>query len=288
VLPSGGGGLTCGRFNPDGTRFATGSTNGTVAIWDVAKALTCDASAKRAIKGHKQMVRNLAWTADGNRLVSSSDDGVVKVWDPANGEEKLSIAAHTASIYGVAISHDGTMIATAAGDWKNKAKGEVRVWDAVKGTELFRLPTTEFSAWGVAFTNDGKLITAHQEETAVRVFDVATRKELKSLMFATAARGLALSADGKWLGITSQGNGLAKVWEVDGWREAHEVAAHPGKVVFTIDFAPDKETILTAGGDGAAVVWKFPGAQWKLPEFAPPAPKSRPTPPPDGRKGDID
>ena len=287
VLPSGGGGLTCGRFSPDGTRFATGSTNGTVAIWEVAKALTGDASARRAIKGHKQLVRNLAWSADGSRLVSSSDDGTVKMWD-ANGEEMMNIAAHTASIYGVAISPDGTMIASAAGDWKNKAKGEVRVWDAAKGTELFRLPTTEFSAWGVAFTKDGKLITVHQEETAVRVFDVATRKELKSLTFSTAARGVALSADGKWLGITSQGNGLAKVWEVGSWREAHEVAAHPGKVVFAIDFAPDKETILTAGGDGAAVVWKFPGGQWKLPDFAPPAPKARPTPPPDGRKGDID
>jgi len=288
LLPSGGGALTCGRFSPDGTRFATGTTKGTVAVWDVGKALTGDASGKRLLTGHKQLVRTLAWSSDGTRLVSSSDDGMVKVWDVAKGEAVLSIAAHAASVYGVAISPDGTMIATAAGDWKNKAKGEVRVWDAVKGTELFRLPTTEVSVWGVAFTKEGKLITAHQEETAVRVFDVASRKELTNLSFATAARGLAVSSDGKWLGITAQTNGLAKVWEVGSWREAHEVSAHPGKVVFSIDFAPDQETILTAGGDGAAVVWKFPGGVWRLPEFAPPAPKARPAPGLDARKGDID
>jgi len=279
VLPGRGGSFTCGRFSPDGTRFATGSTTALVVVWDVAKALAGDGSARIELKGHKQLIRNLAWSADGSRLVSSSEDGVVKLWDAVKGEEILTITAHAAAVYGVAISPDGTMIATAAGDWKNIAKGEVRVWDAAKSTELFRLPSTEFSAWGVAFTGDGKLITAHQEETAVRIFDIATRKELKALTFSTAARGLALSADGKWLGITAQANGIVKLWEVGTWREAHEVVAHPGKVVFSIDFAADKQTVLTAGGDGAAVVWKFPGGEWKLPDYVPPAPKTpRPEP----------
>jgi WD40 repeat protein len=287
VLASPSGSLTCGRFNPDGTLFATGTTTGAVVVWEVAKAMNGDASAKKLFKGHKQLVRNLAWSMDGTRVVTSGEDGTVRVWDPVKGEEVLHIAAHNSPIYGVAVSPDGTMIATAAGDWKNKAKGEVRVWDAVKGTELFRLPTHEFSAWGVAFTSDGKLVTAHQEEAAVRVFDVATRKELKTLTSPTAARGLALSPDGKWLGITAQTTGLVKVWELGTWREAHEVSAHPGKVVFTIDFAPDKQTVLTAGGDGAAVVWKLPGGTWKLPDYVPPAPKVRPAA--DGlRKGDID
>jgi hypothetical protein len=31
--------------------------------------------------------------------------------------------------------------------------------------------------------------------------------------------------------------------------------------------------MLTAGGDGAAVVWKVPGGSWKIPEYVPPAPR---------------
>jgi WD40 repeat protein len=91
-------------------------------------------------------------------------------------------------------------------------------------------------------------------------------------MSPTPARGLALSADGKYLGITSQSNGLLKLWDVGTWREAYEVAAHPGKVVFTVDFARDGQTVLSAGGDGAVAIWKIPGGDYKLPDFVPPPP----------------
>jgi WD40 repeat protein len=272
VLTGHTNGLTCARFSPDSTRLATGSTDTTVIVWDVAKALAGDASAKIVLKGHTALVRSLAWLADGTRLVSCSEDGAVKVWDPAKGEAVLTIAAHDRPVYDVAISPDSMLIATAAGDWKNKKKGEVRVWDMAKGTEVFRLPDNENSAWGVAFTTDGKLIVDYSDNTAVRVFDINSRKELKALSAPTPARGLSLSPDGKYVGITAQTNGIIKVWETGSWREAFELPAHPGKVVFTIDFATDRQTILTAGSDGVAVVWKIPGGDYKLPDFVPPPP----------------
>jgi WD40 repeat protein len=112
--------------------------------------------------------------------------------------------------------------------------------------------------------------------TAVRVFDVKAKKEVRTLTAPTDARGLSLSADGKRVGITAQANGLVKVWEAGSWREAFEVTAHPGKVVFTVDFASDGQTVLTAGGDGAVGVWKVPGGIWKVPDYSPPAPPAAP------------
>jgi WD40 repeat protein len=273
VLAASNGGLTCGRFSPDGSRFATGSTDGTLILWDVTRALAGDGSSKKVIPAHKGLVRNLAWTKDGSRLVTSGEDGVVKVWDPKTDESVLTITAADRPVYGVAVSPDGTMIATAAGDWKNRKNGQVRVWDAIKGTELFRLPDADAPAWGVAFTADGHLIAAQMGETAVRVFDIKSKKVVRSLTAATEARALSVSADGNWVAITAQANGLVKVWETGNWREAYEVPAHPGKVVFTVDFAADGQTMLTAGGDGTAVVWKVPGGSWKIPEYVPPPPR---------------
>ena len=37
VLPAPSG-LTAGQFSPDGSRFATGGTDGSLVLWDVAKA----------------------------------------------------------------------------------------------------------------------------------------------------------------------------------------------------------------------------------------------------------
>src|SRR5262249_60396444 len=113
----------------------------------------------------------------------------------------------------------------------------------------------------VALTSDGKLIVAHSYNTAVRVCDVKSGKELKALTAPTPARGLTLSPYGKYFGITAQSNGIIKVWETGSWREAFELPAHPGKVVFSIDFATDRQTILTAGEDGgSATVGEYGGA----------------------------
>ena len=277
VLSGHTSGITSARFSPDGSRIATGAADSTAIIWNVAKALAGDARAKIVLKGHKGLIRDLSWSPDGNRLVTSAEDGVVKIWDALRGGELLHIAAHDRPVYGVAFSKDGALVATAAGDWKNRKKGEVRIWNALRGTEMLRLPDTEFSAWAVAFSGDGKLVTAHQDETAVRIRDLKSNKEVKSLTTPTAVRGLALSADGKHLGVTAQSNGMIKIWEVGSWRESHEVIGHPGKVVFTIEFAPDRQTVLSAGGDGAVMVWKLPGGEFKVPDFVPPLP---PTPGP--------
>ena len=154
--------------------------------------------------GHKGVVRNLAWTADGSRLVTSGEDGVVHVWDPSAGKSIIRFTAADRPVYGVGVSPGGAMIATAAGDWKNRKNGQVRAWDAAKGTELFRLPDTDGPAWGVAFTADSHLIAAQVGESAVRVFDVKSKTVVGSLTAATEARGFTLSADGRRLGITAR------------------------------------------------------------------------------------
>lgn len=281
VLSGHTGGLTCARFSPDGTKLATGSTDSTISVWDVAKALAGDATARVVLKGHRGLVRNLAWFPDGTKLVTSGEDGTVKVWNPAGGEPTLSIAAADRPVYGVAVSADGALIATAAGDWKNLKHGELRAWSARTGAEAFRLPDTDAPAWGVAFLPDGKLAASISGDPALRVYDPVARREVKALTAPTPGRGIGLSGDGSLVGITAQGNGVVKLWETKTWREAYEIVAHPNKVVFAVEFAPDGQTVLTAGGDGAVVVWKRPGGAYTLPDQIPPPPAARSVENPD-------
>lgn len=264
------GPLTCGLFSPDGTHFITGSTNGGVTLWTVADALD-GKEAGKALGQHAGMVRGVAWSRDGKRLASAGEDGVVRVWAAPFDGKPLAIPAHDRPVYGIAFSPDGTRVATAAGDYKNRKAGEVRVWDTTAGTEVYRLPDAAESVWAVAFAGGDQLVTAQGGPAAVKVWDVKSRKELKALTAAQAARGLGLSPDGQWLGLTGGTDGLIKVWEAGPWREAYEVIGHPGKVVFGLDFGADGQTVVSAGGD-AAVVWKVPGGEWKVPEFVPPPP----------------
>ena len=66
----------CIAVSPDGTRFATGGNDATVAIWDAQTG-----ERLLVLHGHEQYVMGLAWSPDGTLLASASGDMTVRLWD---------------------------------------------------------------------------------------------------------------------------------------------------------------------------------------------------------------
>jgi WD40 repeat protein len=54
-------------FSADGTRIASGNSDGTVKIWDVTSGLLT-----RSFTGHTAQVSGVAFSPDGTRLASAS------------------------------------------------------------------------------------------------------------------------------------------------------------------------------------------------------------------------
>jgi WD40 repeat protein/serine/threonine protein kinase len=86
-------------FNADGRTLATGHTNGTITVWDLAGW-----TKKKTLMGHTAQVQSLKYTPDGKKLVSSGNDGTVRIWNteweravevialgPANGRLVMDI-----------------------------------------------------------------------------------------------------------------------------------------------------------------------------------------------------
>jgi WD40 repeat protein len=63
-------------FSPNGKRVATGGSDGTVKVWDVAMG-----QETLTLKGHTAGVTDLAFSPDGHSLISASWDGTVRIWD---------------------------------------------------------------------------------------------------------------------------------------------------------------------------------------------------------------
>lgn len=268
-----GTGLTSGRFSPDGATFAAGGADGSLTLRDVTRLRAGDATGMRVLAAHGGPVRALAWSADGKLLVTGGDDGVVKVWDPKQDQPERAKHVLDRPVSGVAVAPDGSRIAAAAGPAKGKADGMLGVWKTSDGSEQFRMKNLDAPARGVAFTADGQLLACVAAEPALRVFDAKSGLPVRTLGASTVGRGLALSADGSRVGLAAQGTGVVQGWETKTWRQTFEVTAHPAAEVECLEFAPDGQTILTAGSDGAVVVWKMPGGTWAVPEFVPPAPR---------------
>jgi hypothetical protein len=88
----------------------------------------------------------------------------VKLWDSASGQELRTLKGHTAPVWSVAFSRDGTRLASASND------GTVKLWDSASGQEL-RTLKGHGTVWSVAFSPDGTRLAAGCNDGTVKMWD---------------------------------------------------------------------------------------------------------------------
>jgi WD40 repeat protein len=190
-------------FSPDGGLLAVGGNDGTVRLLDVA------ARAEVAVlRGHRNAVRDVAFSPDGKFLVSTGEygDHTARIWDVATRAEVGVLEGHTACVYSVAVSPDGSLVATGSHD------GTVRLWDARTRQPLAVL-NQGTCAFGLAFSPDGTRLAVGCEDDAIRLWDVATRQEVAEVWGHTAyVHSVAFSPDGSRL-VSASGDFTVRVWD---------------------------------------------------------------------------
>lgn len=104
---------------------------------------------------------------------------------------------------------------------------------------------------GVAYSPDGKLIASAGWDKTIRLWDIATGKELRACTGHDAEiECLAFSPDGKLL-ASGAWDQTVRLWDVATGKEVRQVGEHPDGVL-ALAFAPDGKTLATGNQDRMA------------------------------------
>ncbi len=159
----------------------------------------------------KRGIRIIALAPRSDRLAVASWGESVFIYDLRNGKGPRRRLEHGDSVFGIAYSSDGTMLASACRD------GTVTIWNTTTGKAIRKYAAHEGEASSVAFFANDRGLISGGSDSRIQFWDLGleTDKPIRTLENSYKGRisVLSLSHDGKMLAAGEFG-GLVTLWDV--------------------------------------------------------------------------
>ena len=159
---------------PNGEKAVLGGLYGKISTLDLNRLCLLE-----PLEGHTDSVSSIRISDDGKTVVSGASDRTVRVWNLTSGSAGGILEGHKSFVFHVALSSDGSLIASADG-------GEVRLWDVRSGqcaqvinSKVVALKEG-FSPFSVAFSADGQRLLVGTVSGTIFVFRLTGKFSPKS------------------------------------------------------------------------------------------------------------
>ncbi len=147
-------------FSPDGTTLASGSSDGTAKLWDVASQEEI-----ATLYPHGYQVSSVDFSPDGTILAGTAGSDIM-LWDVASGEVIATISGDHYGLRSVVFSPDGTTLAAAR-------RGTIVLWDVASREAIATLEGHSDVVRSVAFSPDGTTLAAGSTDGKIVMWDMS-------------------------------------------------------------------------------------------------------------------
>ena len=242
-------------FSPDGRTLATCSWSGDhkVRLWDARTGRE-----RHALAGHEAGCNCVAFSPDGKHLVSGDDyynrggryEGRLCIWDTEAGKLVREIRETHGAIQRVLFTPDGLHVLAAADG--------VHVYDADTGRLVGEPLQAKSRVWGLALSADGRLLATADGRGPVRLWELATRREIPLTVPDGNGYNVDLTPDGRTL-VTGGPKGDVVLFH---WPSGETVGRLSGdadigsRVVFSAD---GRRLATPADPESSVLVWDVAG-----------------------------
>ena len=235
-------------FSPDGSQLASGGDMGVVHTWDGT-----DGKSMASFVGHAASVQSLAFLSD-QAIISGSMDNNTILWNlKPNWELERVIGSPTDPetladrVVTVDFSLNGELLATGGG--VPSRSGEVKVWNVADGSPVMALADAHNDGVnGVEISPDGKLVASASADKYVRVFEIATGKQVAQCEGHTNhVLGVSWRGDGRFLASSGADNTI-RIWNPVNGERVRNIGGY-NKQVTSIRFVGQTNTTVACSGD---------------------------------------
>ena len=238
-------------YSPDGSRIASGGSDGKVRLWNASDG------SPTGIVAAGDYVGAVAWSPTGDRIAVAGYNGAGGIWDVATGVKMVGGTGHGQRTNAIAWSPNGNLVAAGGADQL------VSLQDLGAGTVQTLLGHTG-EVMGVAFSPDGKWLASVSFYREVKIWDTSTGSLAHSLMggITGIANAVAFSPDGTLLAAAiNQNTGLVQLWNTATWLAVGTLASHTMPIE-GLAFSRDGLRLVTGAQDQSVRVWDIAsGAQ---------------------------
>lgn len=158
-------------FNPDGSRFVSGSFDKGFRLWDFEEKKLL-----YSFKGHNKSTLAVAYSNDGSMIASGSLDQLIRVWNTDDNSQLVELTGHTGNIYSIVFSPDDSYMASGSRDQT------VNIWDVKSGKLLRTLKGHNHAVFSVRYTANGKHLVSASVDGSVKLWDATNGECMETLI----------------------------------------------------------------------------------------------------------